>query len=99
MLSGLVNNHVIASSVNNNHNTNNNSTNTSSPSNMSMLQQQQMFLYNKPIGSEREKPKLQQQISQQLVLNSSNSNLNGSKQLGIISSGRLFILLNLNKNF
>ena len=88
MLSSLVNNHVIGSSVNNNQN--NNNTSTSSSSNMSMLQQQQMFLYNKPIGSEREKPKLQQQISQQLILNSSNSNLNSNNQLGIISSGKYF---------
>jgi hypothetical protein len=56
-----------------------------------MLQQHQMFLYNKPIGSEREKPKLQQQISQQLILNSSNSNLNSNNQLGIISSGKYFV--------
>lgn len=89
MLSGLVNNHVIAGSGSSGNQTN--STNTNSPSSMSMLQQQQqqqMFLYNKPIGSEREKPKLQQQISQQLILNTSNGNLNGNKQLGIISSGK-----------
>jgi hypothetical protein len=63
-----------------------------------------MFLYNKPIGSEREKPKLQPQISQQLILNNNNNNNNNSnsnnnvnnnnsnnKQIGIISG--MFILI------